>query len=222
MSLPNSKSKSSKKNHSANIEDKNPLADTTPVHVIGAPPAAGVPRLPSGYVPEPPGAPQKGRRPTRGQVTDAPTAAAEVSASATFSADFSEKIPQATIASRLARAAAWRSELVATKTWSAYVRQEDARAWREALDDLEAFKLAFAYAKKRDPEIVARYPHLARFLGVRKEAGLRAAKTRKAEKARAKAAPATTPTTEPAKPAASDDVVVTPHTNGASNGAAHA
>jgi hypothetical protein len=158
--------------------------------LVAAPPTVTAPPVPLGYVR---GAVdhRKGLRPQRSQVTDAPGACAEVKASAQFSADFSENVDRELVVTLLERASAWRSEVVLAQAWHDYVRDQDASAWRVLLTELEAFKLASAYATRKDAAIAARYPHLARMLDVRHEAGMRGARTRaqgRAKKAAAKAA----------------------------------
>jgi hypothetical protein len=166
---------------------------------VAAPPAGTAPPVPRGFVRGKVDV-RKGMRPTRSQVIDAPGAAAEVKASARFSADFTEKTSPAELAQLLERASAWRTQLVAADAWREYVRDEDAAAWRALFAVLEPFKLAFAYASAKDAAIAAHYPHLARLLGVRHEAGVRAARTRAGERAK-KAAPEAPSAPTPKAPA---------------------
>lgn len=176
---------------------------------VAAPPAMGAPRVPRGYVPATSNG-KKGMRPARSQVIDAPGVAAEVKASATFAADFTAHAQPTALAQTLERAHAWRTELAAAEAWHKYVREQAAEVWRVLLADLEALKLAFAFARKKDPTMIARYPQLARMLGVRHEAGVRGARTRALDRAKKKPA-----TAAAASPTATG--VGQPTTNGAGN-----
>ncbi len=171
--------------------------------LVEAAPIAEAPKPPSGIVSTVD--PKKGARPTRGQLTDAPAAAAELAGSASFAHDFGAHVaPADVLAENLVRSAAWTAAHEAASAWADHVGAGTRAAWGMTLKQLEKFRTAFDLAVADDPEIAKRYRHTVRFLGSRSESALRAAATRaKKRAAKAKAVAATeaiAPTSGPPSP----------------------
>lgn len=187
-----------KKESNQKVQKQQPKSNVVAASIVAAPPAAGAPEVPKGFV-----KPATGRGPRlaiwRGQIALGSQVQKEL-LSAT-PADFGPYAPDLpTLAANVAVGSEWSEERIKAVAWSEFARAQEVAAWEPALATFATLLPAFEYAMSRDPSVAERFPALARFFGLRKKAGVKGAKSRNRPaktSSPAKAAPAA-----PAAPAA--------------------
>ena len=100
--------------------------------------------------------------------------------------------PVQRLATLLDFARKWRAQRDAAGAWNAYVRAQDALAWKGALDLLDELKPTFRRAAARQPSLAMKHPRLALFFDAHRQIAQRASDTKtkkKARRASEKAAP---------------------------------
>jgi hypothetical protein len=169
-------------------------------------PAVGAPRTPPGFDASVP----LGRGPTIkvGQTKAASLAAAELSASATYTQDFGTRVPEkSVIAKALVFAAGWSTEAGNAASWAKYAKLEQREAWSPALALMAALRPFFVLTTQQDSELAAKYPATAQYFEATRAPSKRAASTRKAKKRAA--APAAATATSPKGTAAAEQGTAT-------------
>jgi hypothetical protein len=153
-----------------------------------------------------------GYRPTERLILAATTAINDLGNVDDYVAVFGSAVPAASkVAGAIALGIQWRDMRDLTETWDAYVRAQDALAWKAALLLLDELKPVFLNAIAKNGALASQYPGLTQLFQAPREYAKQAAAT-KAKKAKAKAAttgttavatsasPAATATEAPAAP----------------------
>jgi hypothetical protein len=125
------------------------------------------------------------------EVAAASTAIADLASFTSYQALLGGSAPEASaVSSALSLGLGWRTLRDLTDTWDAYVRTQDAMAWKAALMLLDELKPLFLIAVAKNPELAAQYAGLARMFAVPKMSAEAAAVTRKKNATAAAAAAA--------------------------------
>jgi hypothetical protein len=114
--------------------------------------------------------------------------------------------PAATVQSKISTGLSWRKAHVLSEAWAAYVRSENAMAWKEATTLLDEIKPFFAYALAKNANLATAYPSLAAYFASTKAATAKATATRE-KNAKGKAATAVANATAAAVAAATATAV---------------
>lgn len=182
-----------------------PATPPSPPNALTSPPEVVIPSPPGGFK-----APVMhdfmGFHPSTRQLTAATTAIADLLGIGDLAALVGPLAPPAgAVAAALRLGMEWRQVRDETNAWDAYVRAQDAMAWKAALQLVDELKPLFLLAVSKDPSLASQYAGLTELFGAPKVAATKAAAT-KARNARTKAAAvanAPAPVTEaPASPAA--------------------
>lgn len=180
--------------HRSMLPNKSPLEEESPVVRVTT--HSDLPPRPRYLIPGVTGAtptvPQETRpeveiklRPTEQQVRDAADVADEIKRSKTYEGDFSKKSPDAReMASALLEAKGYSDELQRARAWVEILEYKEGVSWQKALEITRIFQEFFDPADKHDPTVAERYPQCKAFLGVRTAVAMRAAETRRRNKAR--------------------------------------
>jgi hypothetical protein len=109
--------------------------------------------------------PFRGYHPSKGELAAAPQAIDDLERFDDFAAFFGVCAPDAAVAIAWLRAALeWRRLRGASDRWIAYLRAEDADAWRHALTLTRRLRPFFSRAAAIRPSLNVTYPGLSRFL----------------------------------------------------------
>lgn len=123
-------------------------------------------------------------RPTEAQEKASEGVSEEIGRSSTFEDDFGKHAPSgAVVASAFGDATRWSEEAKRAAEWSKFCEAQAERAWQVALSVAGQFKSHFDHASAHDPNIALRYPKTAGFYAVRSEVAVRAAVTRRKNRA---------------------------------------
>jgi hypothetical protein len=155
------------------------------------PPTARVPKVPLTFVPQ--GLSRfRGFYPNRLALAAMPGALVDL---ARFT-DYDAKLGNATVATSatvalsINRGIAWRKLRDASESWDAYVKTQDALAWKTAMTLLADVRTLFELAVSKNSSLAAAYPRLVELLDASK-AGVKQAAVTRANKAKAAAKTAT-------------------------------
>jgi hypothetical protein len=153
------------------------LAQAQPAGVTDPIPTTLAPSPPPGYVATKIG--RGGNSILRSQVAIASKAAGEITSSTTY-ATFGAAVPdQASVASALSNAAAWSGVVQNASAWYAYVKQQEAAAWKHATGLTDTLQVPFEYQLGRDATLEKEFPSLISFYAGPKKRAQKGAATRK-------------------------------------------
>jgi hypothetical protein len=177
-------------------------AQAQPAGVTDPVPTAVAPSPPQGYV-----ATRLGRGALsvmRSQVALAAKAAGEITSCTTYASLGAAAPDQASVASALTTAAAWSGVAQNASNWYAYVKQQEAAAWKHATGLTDTLQVPFEYQLARDATLEKQFPSLTSYYAAPKARATKAVATKKKKAAEKKAGTSTAaPAAAPSPSAAS-------------------
>jgi hypothetical protein len=168
---------------------------TTPAlpSVVRAPPVVTIPAVPDDYAPLDMRA-FMGHYPNKSQVAAVVAAITDLGNFVDASSVLGSSAPAtSTVASAATVANKWRAVRTSTAAWDAYVKAQDAMAWKLAMALFDEMKSPFLLAVAKNPALTSTYPGLAAFFNATEVRAKMASTTKKKNaKAAAEAAAAAT------------------------------
>lgn len=179
-----------------------PAATTTVSNVVAAPPAVTLPTPPDGFI-APNMADFRGFHPTKTELAAAMGTVSDLGKFADYLTVLGTAAPDAVAtANAVSVAMRWRMMRGPTETWDAYVRAQDAMAWKVAITLLDELKPLFLIAAAKNSTLATTYPGLAQMFNAAKATARTATATKKKNaKAAASAAASAAATAEAVKAA---------------------
>jgi hypothetical protein len=156
-------------------------------NVPDSPPSASIPTVPVDFT-QPDAGEFRGYFPNKSEYATMPGVVSDLGRFVDYSSLLSTKAtPAATIAASVSLGIQWRKVRDASAAWDAYVKTQDAVAWKGAMAYLEEIRPLFAFAVSKDPSLATTYAWLAKFFNAGK-APAKLAQVTKQKNAQTKAA----------------------------------
>jgi hypothetical protein len=158
--------------------------------VANEPPVVVIPEVPDNFTAPTTMRGFKGYYPNKSELAALPGALSDLGNFAEYATVLGNTAPPASaVTSTVSVGMSWRQLRISTEAWDAYVKTQDAIAWKAAVTLLDEVKVLFLYAVSKNATLATKYPSLLAYFNVSKETAAQGSVTRK-KNAKTKAAAA--------------------------------